>query len=617
MGAIPMNGLAQPGRSRIRRQSCLWFSVLCARMCLLLTLGVPAAASDPSAQSPSAWWSFQPLTLPEVPPAQPSPTAWSEHPIDRFILAKLEANGLAPSPPADRRTLIRRVTYDLTGLPPTPGEISDFVKDSRNDAYERVVDRLLASPRYGEQWGRHWLDAIRFGESRGFERNEIINTAWPFRDYVIRSFNEDKPFNQLVLEHLAGDVIGAGNPDVAIGSAFLVAGPYDDVGNQDPVQARVIRANTVDEIITAVGSAFLGITVHCARCHDHKFDPVTAEDYYRFQSVFSGVRHGERALESPEERRAREARLAPLESRRAVALEALESFEAGVLERAPAGDDAEPEYHLTPVHPHLTEDVFEPVEAKKIRLSIRSNNRDPRDAGGVRIDEFEVWAEGDTPRNVALADAGAVATGPSRQAEDFADAYAVSLVNDGRYGARWIVDGPAEMVVTFPEIERVRRVAFSADRTKALPPDSGEIVFVGEYRIEVSVDGTNWTRVADSTERPPLNEQFARERRLTAALTPEDLQERARLHGELLAIEAEIRKVPPARMVWAGGFEQPGAAAYVMLGGDPERKGAEVGAGSLSALDGVVEGFQLPKDAPESERRVALAKWLVKPDNPL
>jgi hypothetical protein len=344
---------------------------------------------------------------------------------------------------------------------------------------------------------------------------------------------------------------------------------------------------------------------------------VTAEDYYRFQSVFSGVQHGERALESPEERRAREARLEPLEARRAAALEALASFEAGVLEHAPAGDDADPEYRLPPVHPHLTEDVFDPVEAKQIRLSIRSNNRNPRDASGVRIDEFEVWTEGDTPRNVALADAGAVATGPSRQAEDFTDAYAVSLVNDGRYGARWIVDGPAQLVVTLPEIERVRRVAFSADRTKALPPDSGEIVFVGEYHIEVSVDGTNWTRVADSMERPPLNEQFARERRLTAALTPENLQERARLHGELRGIEAEIRKVPPPRTVWAGRFEQPGAAAYVMVGGDPERKGAEVAAGSLSALDGVVEGFQLPKDAPESERRVALAKWLVNPDNPL
>ncbi|HEX6984223.1 MAG TPA: DUF1549 and DUF1553 domain-containing protein, partial [Planctomycetaceae bacterium] len=184
--------------------------------------------------------------------------------------------------------------YDLTGLPPTPEEIESFAAADRPDAYERLVDRLLASPRYGERWGRHWLDVVRFGESNGFERNVLINNVWPFRDYVIRSFNEDKPFDRLVLEHLAGDVIAAGDSDVAVGTAFLVCGPYDNVGNQDPAAAAVIRADALDEMIRATGEAFLGLTVGCARCHDHKFDPITQADYHALYATFAGVKHGER-----------------------------------------------------------------------------------------------------------------------------------------------------------------------------------------------------------------------------------------------------------------------------------------------------------------------------------
>jgi mono/diheme cytochrome c family protein len=242
------------------------------------------------------WWSLRPLASP-VPPAPTGlPEAWSRHPIDRFIGAGLVAKGLTPSPEADRRTLLRRLTFDLTGLPPTPGEIRDFEADCRPDAYERLVDRLLASPRYGERWGRHWLDVVRFGESTGFERNLILDNAWPFRDYVIRSFNADKPFDRLVMEHLAGDRIGPGDPAVEVGTAFLVCGPYDNVGNQDAAQAAQIRANTIDDRIRAAGESFLGLTVGCARCHDHKFDPILQRDYYALYATFAGVNHGARAV---------------------------------------------------------------------------------------------------------------------------------------------------------------------------------------------------------------------------------------------------------------------------------------------------------------------------------
>ena len=219
---------------------------------------LPAVAIDPLAVSTSQragydWWSLQPLADPVPPSPVDVPEIWTHHPIDRFVAAKLEKLGLRPSPPADRATLMRRASYDLTGLPPSIEELESFVHDTRPDAYEQLIDRLLASPHYGEHWGRHWLDVVRFGESNGFERNQIIDNAWPFRDYVIRAFNADKPFDQLVREHLAGDVIGAGDPQVEVGTTFLVCGPYDDVGNQDPVQAAQIRANTIDDMIRARG----------------------------------------------------------------------------------------------------------------------------------------------------------------------------------------------------------------------------------------------------------------------------------------------------------------------------------------------------------------------------
>jgi len=263
-----------------------------------------------------SWWSLQPLAHPEPPSPAGLPEAWSHNPVDRFLFAKMAEKGLSPSPTADRRTLIRRLSYDLTGLPPGAEEVEAFIADADPRAYEKLVDRLLDSPHYGEQWGRHWLDVVRFGESNGFERNFIINNAWPFRDYVIRSFNEDKPFNQFIIEHLAADVIAPGKPEVEIGSAFLTVGPYDDVANNDLVAQANIRAATLDDMITATGSAFLGLTINCARCHHHKFDPVPTEDYYRMRAAFEGVTHGSRPIVTDEVRAERAQFTRPYEQKR-------------------------------------------------------------------------------------------------------------------------------------------------------------------------------------------------------------------------------------------------------------------------------------------------------------
>ncbi len=258
------------------------------------------------------WWSLRPLHA-IVPPTDGVPMEWRGNAIDVFIYTKLKAAGLAPNSQADRRTLVRRVTYDLTGLPPTPAEIAAFVNDRAPDAYEHLVDRLLASRRYGEHVGRQWLDVVRFGESTGFEVNHIIENAWPYRDYVVRSLNDDKPFDRFVMEQLAADSLAPGDPATEIALSFLVCGPIDIVGNADAVQAAQIRADGIDEMIRTTGEAFLGLTVGCARCHDHKFDPVTQRDYYSLYATFAGVFHGDRPVAPDEQLREHAAKLAPLE----------------------------------------------------------------------------------------------------------------------------------------------------------------------------------------------------------------------------------------------------------------------------------------------------------------
>lgn len=269
-----------------------------------------------------SWWAYQPVRK------------LKHDSIDAYLEDGLSAAGLKMNPPADPRTLMRRASYDLTGLPSTPEEVDDFVQSQDENAYEKLIDRLLESPHYGERWGRHWLDVVRFGESIGFERNVIIDNLWPFRDYVIRSFNEDRPFDQFIREHLAGDVTGKGDPDIAIGSAFLVAGPYDDVGNQDAEAQAQIRANTLDEIINATGEAFLGMTLGCARCHDHKFDPIRQRDYYQLYATFAAVRHGTATLATPAERLARQEALAPLRERKARIEKAIAAVETSVRNRS-------------------------------------------------------------------------------------------------------------------------------------------------------------------------------------------------------------------------------------------------------------------------------------------
>jgi mono/diheme cytochrome c family protein len=241
------------------------------------------------------WWSLGPLAEVEVPQID---DPWIRTPVDAFILAKLRENGLSPAAEADRRTLIRRLTFDLHGLPPTPAEIDAFVGDTNDDAYAHLVDRLLASPRYGERWGRHWLDVVHFGESHGYDKDKPRPNAWPYRDWVIRSLNVDKPYDRFVAEQIAGDVLWPLDPQATVATGFIAAGPWDFVGHAElregTVDKDIARSNDRDDMVANTMSTFLSLTVHCARCHDHKFDPIRQRDYYALQAVFAGVGRADR-----------------------------------------------------------------------------------------------------------------------------------------------------------------------------------------------------------------------------------------------------------------------------------------------------------------------------------
>src|SRR5262245_15648538 len=241
------------------------------------------AAIKPITDEQRGYWAFRRPSRPQVPTVKNQP--WVRTPIDAFVLAKLEEKRLTASPRADKRALIRRVTFDLTGLPPTPEEINALLADGSPDAYRKVVKRLLASPRYGERWAQHWLDVVRFGETNGFELDAEREQSWRYRDYVVKSLNDDKPYDRFIIEQIAGDELDPNSYEMRVATGFLRAGPQHVVaGNQE---LAVNRQEWLTEVMFGVGNGIMGLTVGCARCHDHKFDPIPQADFYRLQAFFA------------------------------------------------------------------------------------------------------------------------------------------------------------------------------------------------------------------------------------------------------------------------------------------------------------------------------------------
>jgi len=541
----------------------------------------------PATIQKSDHWSLQPVKRPALPGPETGPSGPSA--IDRFIADRLHRAGLKMSPRADRRTLIRRLFLVMHGLPPARADIEQFLRDDSPDVWEKLVDRVLASPRYGERWARHWLDAIRFGETHGFETNRERPNAWPYRDYVIDAFNTDKPYDVFVREQIAGDALGA---DVATG--FLVAGPYDLVKSPDITLTLMQRQDELADLINTSGTVFLGLTLGCARCHNHKFDPVTQKDFYSLQAIFAGVQHGERPLPVSDDR---QRKLAEIESRITALRTKLEPFRVKV--GAASGKSLR-----EPVRAAGNSERFDPVTARFIRFTVLATT-----GGEPCLDELEVYS-GET--NVALAAHGTKATASSTLPGY--DIHKLEHIHDGRYGngRSWISKEPGAgwVQLELPEPARIDRIEWARDREQKY----GDRLATA-YRIEAALEPGQWRTIASSEDRQPFKPGDMKPAAPQYQL--EGLPETLALQGRqwLMEVEAAARQrdqLAAANMVYSGRFEQPGPT-WRLYRGDPLAKREEVNPDTLEILG----SLKLPATAPERERRVKFAEWLTQPNHPL
>ncbi|MBI5802733.1 MAG: DUF1553 domain-containing protein [Verrucomicrobia bacterium] len=564
-------------------------------------------------------WAWQPVKRPVVPSVQYSVFSvqsgnsrpdtklktenWSlnTNPIDHFLAAKLAEKNLRFSPPADARTLIRRLYFTAIGLPPTPEEVAAFEREvqtgNRQSAIGNLVDKLLTSPHFGERWARHWLDVVRFAESNGYETNGTRKNAWPYRDWVIRAFNSDMPYDRFIAEQLAGDVLGA---DEATG--FIVGGPTDIVKSPDPVLTANQRAEDLNDFAATTASAFVGLTLHCARCHNHKFDPIAMTDYYAVVACFAGVQHGERAVK-PANAAELTAKADALRAQLAVVTRQLERFEPVAQPGTNASARQRP-----PVARGLNLERFAPVAAKFLRFTIAETTQlEPC------IDELEAFTGGATPRNVALASTGAKATASGTYPNN--PYHKLEHINDGQYGNErsWISNerGKGWVQIEFAKAETIDRVQWSRDRDN-VPRYNDRLAT--RYRIEVSRDGTAWQTVATSDDRQAFGGKAPGGVTYSAeGMAPAEAARLVELLATRKKLEADLTAVTTFPMVYAGKFVKPGDT-FRMHRGDPMQPREKVGPGALASF---APKLALPADAPDAERRLALAKWLGSPENPL
>jgi mono/diheme cytochrome c family protein len=532
-------------------------------------------------------WSFKPATTPQ--PPRTKNTVWPRGAIDQFILARLEQEGLQPAPAADRVAWLRRVSFDLSGLPPTPEQVDAFIQDQRSDAYERVIDRLLESPRYGERWAQHWLDVVRYADTHGFEVNTERPNAWPYRDYVITALNSDTPYDQFIREQLVGDALGK---DAATG--FLITASVllpGQIGKDEPSK-RLARQDAVDEIVVNIGQTFLGLSIGCARCHDHKFDPISARDYYSMQAFVAGVEYADRELHTPEAIAARKeaqklkAQVAEVDKQ----LARHSPLAKAGLERAM-------------VSARENTDRFEFVKARRVRFTIQqTNNLEPC------IDELEVFEiDGN---NIALVSEGATVTASGSII--VADRHDLKHLNDGLYGnsRSWMSDekGRGWVIVEFPAERTIDRVVWGRDREGKFTDR-----LATSYTIEIADDSGVWQAVADSSDRRKYDPKDKRPMAIsTKGLDKVEAAQVEALIQEKGRLDARIKAADNARKVFAGIFRTPDTI-HLLNRGDPEQPNEVVAPAVLSALG----DLKLPKNTAEQSRRRALADWIANPDNPL
>ena len=598
-----------------------------------------------------SWWAFTPLNRPAVPTSK---VKTLRNPVDAFILARLNAENVAPSPEASPRTLIRRLSFDLLGLPPTPEDVDAFVNDKSPDAYEKLVDRMLASPRYGERWGRHWLDVAHYGDTHGYDKDKRRDHAWPYRDWVIRAFNADLPYGRFVRRQIAGDVLFPDDPDGLIATGFIAAGPWDFVGHVelregtiDKAKARLIDR---DDMVASTISTFQSLTAHCARCHDHKFDPIPQKDYYRLQAVFAGVDRGNRFYTSDDQidkRKALEARRAAIDQRlEAIAREVaakkdpeqarLETEIATMQEqgidaaRPPAGAPSPTNGYHSAIHAKpetlawVQVDLGSSLPINEIRI-VPARPTDFRDTAGFGFPSaFKVEVSNDP--NFPASQSKTVDSETRPDAPDVPDEPYV-IRPKAPVSARYVRvtalrlwKRTGDYVFALAELEIISGRSNVALNQPVTALDSTES---GRWSRKALVDGF------DSRNKRPAEKagalwhgllhdrrdfKRARAEREEALITPALRAERDRLKTEREAIDAQIAALKSSEQVYAPIPHAP-RPIHVLKRGEVEQPGELVGPGALSCVP--VGGAIFADSEDEGARRVALADWLASPKNVL
>lgn len=598
-------------------------------------------------EDPRDWWSLRPLAEVE-PPAE-------GHPVDAFLRQKLAEHGLDYAPPADPATLVRRVYFDLTGLPPTAEEQAAYLREAATDpegAWLRLVDRLLASPRYGERWARHWLDVAHYADTHGYDKDKPRPHAWPYRDYVIRAFNEDKPYARFVEEQLAGDVLYPGTRDGIEALGFVAAGPWDFIGHaelpEDKIDGKIARHLDRDDMVGAVTGAFLSVTAQCAQCHNHKFDPVPAEDYYALQAVFAAVDRADKAYDPD-----------PAIARRRAKLTARQR---------------ELQAEHTQRHQELQQRGGPALQELEEQLAAaqKSQGQHPPEHGwhsDLRADDrTPEWVQLEFPQPVALQQLVLVACWDDFNnigaGFGFPRRFRVEIADDPEFRDHAHVLASHEEA-DFPNPGLVPVKIDAAGRTARyvrvtatrLAPRQSDFMFALAELQAWDTTGTNiapqatlstsssieaphrWTRrnLVDGKYPTPAAsaEAVARwqaEREaLIARITDEGWRQReTELAAELAKVTSDLEALPPPALVYAGTvhtgsgtFTGTGAQGgkprpiHVLSRGQVTAPRQEVGPGALSAVAWLPSRFELPPDHSEGERRAALALWITDPRNPL
>ena len=623
----------------------------------------PETASVQTA-NPLDWWSLRALVKPQ-PPAQTS------NPIDAFISARLAKDGLAMAKEADARTLCRRVYFDLIGLPPTPEEIDAYAADATTDKYERLVDRLLASPRYGERWARHWLDVVHYADTHGYDKDKPREHAWPYRDYVIRALNEDKPYSRFVEEQIAGDALFPGTRDGVEALGFIAAGPWDFIGHEEVSEAKIdgkfARHFDRDDMVGNAIGTFASVTVQCAQCHNHKFDPVSQEDYYALQAVFAAVDRADKRYDAtPEIARKRDEfatqrtrlrdelkaldaafanaagdALVQLDREIAAATPKLASARPGATPGAATEQDAPdqnaPEYGYhseISLDPHAEKWVQVDLGASRafnqVVLAPCSDSFNGIGAGFGFPEEFRVEAS-DDPEFKSHVQLIATATRDPRGANSTAlvpfDTQGV-MTRYVRVRATTLAHRKGDFIFALGELQVIdaagRNIAQGAAVTSF---DSIELA--DRWRRVNLTDGIYPALVVSPeraaqlrTQRDELRRQL--ETNAVTARRAEIDTNTARADESLAALPAPMTVYAATIHTGTGSFAGTGAKGgkpreiRILSRGQVTQPGKVVEPAALSALNPLLPSrFGLTESSGEGERRAALAKWLVDSRNPL